>query len=258
MRSEDVWAELVGVAHRGGERGLAGDAGAALAPEAARLLDLYHPLASAPGRFVVAHLGQSLDGRIALDNGASRWITGAADVTHTHRMRALFQAVLVGRETVLRDDPQLTVREVEGPDPVRVVLDLRGRLDGRGALFEDDAAPTLVVRCRGQGATQRLGRAEIAAIDAPPDEVTPAMILDALGERGLVRIFVEGGGVTISRFLAGGCLDRLQITVAPVVLGAGRHAIALPPLQDMTGVRRFPYRRFVLGDDVMIELVLRG
>jgi diaminohydroxyphosphoribosylaminopyrimidine deaminase/5-amino-6-(5-phosphoribosylamino)uracil reductase len=256
---EEVWAHLVDTAHRRHASG--GDRHAsltALSLQAERLLNFYGPLAAASGPFVVGHLGQSLDGRIALPNGASRWITGAADVAHNHRMRALFAAVLVGRVTVEQDDPQLTVREVAGPHPVRVVLDLRGRLQADRTIFVDDIAPTLVLRCHGHGNGRTLGRAEIVALHAAPEDVTPRLVLDELAAHGLERIFVEGGGVTISRFLAAGCLDRLQITIAPIILGSGRPALALPPLTAMAEVRRHPHRRFLLGDDLMIELLLRG
>lgn len=258
MTPEEVWAGLVDTAHRRSASGSDRHASPpGLSLQAGRLLDLYRPLAMARGPFVVAHLGQSLDGRVALPNGASRWITGAADVAHNHRMRALFQAVLVGRATVEHDDPQLTVREVAGPHPVRVVLDLGGRLEADRTVFVDDTAPTLVLRCRGRGSGPTLGRAEILALDAAPEEVTPRMILDQLAARGLERIFVEGGGITISRFLAAGCLHRLQITIAPIILGSGQPALTLPPVAAMAEVRRHPHRRFLLGDDVMIELLLR-
>ena len=94
-------------------------------PEAAALLDLYLPLAAVAHRrsFVLAHLAQSLDGRIATKSGASQWLTGAADLLHTHRLRALADAVIVGAGTVFQDDPRLTVRHCSGEQPVRVVLD---------------------------------------------------------------------------------------------------------------------------------------
>ena len=112
-----------------------------------------------PERFVVAHLGQSLDGRIAAANGASRWVTGEQDIVHNHRMRALFDAVVVGAGTVRHDDPQLTVRAVPGPHPVRVVLDTQRRLGPDYRVFNDgDGADPAALR-RGSGEARRAARA---------------------------------------------------------------------------------------------------
>jgi len=84
-----------------------------------------------PRGLAVAHIGQSLDGRIATENGESRWITGEADLLHCHRMRAIADAVLVGARTVRADDPQLTVRRCAGDNPLRVVIDPELSLTGR-------------------------------------------------------------------------------------------------------------------------------
>jgi diaminohydroxyphosphoribosylaminopyrimidine deaminase/5-amino-6-(5-phosphoribosylamino)uracil reductase len=236
------------------------DLQATLEPEARRLLDLYLPLCrGCPERFVVGHLGQSLDGRIAIANGASQWVTGPEDVVHNHRMRALFDAVVVGAGTVSHDDPRLTVRSVEGEHPVRVVLDPRRRLAGHFGVFTDGSAPTLLLcdaaRAR---AGERLGQAEVVGV--APDErgLTPRAVLDCLAGRGLGRVFVEGGGVTVSRFLAAGCLDRLQITVAPVILGSGRPGIVLPEIERVTAALRPATRRFALGEDVLFECRFDG
>ena len=92
---------------------------------------LYLPYCfSRPGELAVAHIGQSLDGRIATENGESRWITGEADLLHCHRMRTIADAVLVGARTVRADDPQLTVRRCAGDNPLRVIIDPELSSDG--------------------------------------------------------------------------------------------------------------------------------
>ena len=100
---------------------------AALAAETAELLDLFLPLVAQAGPWVIAQLGQSLDGRIATASGASHYINALEARTHLHRLRAVVDAVVVGVGTVNADDPQLTVRHVPGANPLRVVLDPRRR-----------------------------------------------------------------------------------------------------------------------------------
>ncbi|MEM7042990.1 MAG: RibD family protein [Pseudomonadota bacterium] len=224
------------------------------------LIDLYGPLNHVDrDGFLVAHLGQSLDGRIAALNGASRWITGPEDVRHNHRMRALADAVVVGASTVCYDDPQLTVRGIEGRSPVRVVIDPRRRLREDLKVFSDGAVETLLL-CREseRRACERHGDSRIIGLDDEEGGLSPARIVEALRALGLNRIFVEGGGMTISRFLEAGCLDRLQITVAPVILGSGRPSIVLAEIEDVAKGLRPPIRQFRLGNDTLFECCFDG
>ena len=227
------------------------------------LLDaLYGPLCSVDLHegFAIAHLAQSLDGRIATVGGVSRWLSGDEDLLHTHRMRALADAVLVGVNTVLYDDPQLTVRRCTGRHPVRVVIDPEFRIDGSQRVFTDPVAPTLLIVAADRAAGRRsLGHAEVVALErGAGGDLDPIAIRRVLASRGLRWLFIEGGGTTVSRFLHAGALERLQLTIAPVILGSGRPAVQLPVIEDLRDSLRPVTRQFQLGSDMLVECVFRG
>jgi diaminohydroxyphosphoribosylaminopyrimidine deaminase / 5-amino-6-(5-phosphoribosylamino)uracil reductase len=232
------------------ERGF--DAREPLSPEVEQLLALYLPLCAGPASstLVVAHLGQSIDGQIATTDGESRYVTGPENLRHIHRLRALCDAVVVGATTVECDDPQLTTRLVGGPNPTRVVVDPALRVRGERRVFRDDAAPTLVVSGVREG---RAGHVEMVKVDVRAGVMAPSSILEALRARGLSRILIEGGGITVSRFLEARALQRLQITVSPLLIGRGRPGIVLPPVERLARALRPPTRRFHLGEDVLFD-----
>ncbi len=151
--------------------------------------------------FVVWKVAATLDGRVAAADGSSRWITGAEARAAVHRLRATCDAVVVGSGTALSDDPQLTVRDAEGRpagrQPLRVVVDRRGRLPA-GARVLDDAAPTHVSRAG-----------------------TPAGLLSELFDRDVRRVLLEGGPTLAAAFLHAGLVDEVVMHLAPKLLGAG-------------------------------------
>jgi len=212
---------------------------------------------TAPGqRFVIAHLGQSLDGRIATETGHSHYIGCRESLVHLHRLRALVDAVVVGVGTVLADAPRLTTRYCAGPDPVRVVLDPRGRLTPEASVIADRAAPTLVVHAEAVQPALPAEIETIALVPEPAGILPPAKVLDALRARGLTRVLVEGGGRTVSSFVAARMLDRLQFAVAPLLIGSGRPALTLPVVETLAHALRPPFRRFDLGADTLFDFDL--
>ncbi len=219
------------------------------------LFDLYLPLCTGArsARFVLAHVGQSLDGQTATATGASRYVTGPENIRHLHRLRALFDAVIVGAHTVELDDPKLTTRLVVGRHPTRVVIDPHLRLPKDRTLFRDPTAETLVV-CRDDATgPSHVRRENLIRLPATGDRLSVPAIVEALGARGLGRLFVEGGGVTVSHCLSARALDRLHVSVCPVFLGAGRPGIVLPGIDGMDGALRPHARRFGMGDDVLFD-----
>jgi diaminohydroxyphosphoribosylaminopyrimidine deaminase / 5-amino-6-(5-phosphoribosylamino)uracil reductase len=201
---------------------------------------------------VVGQLGQSLDGRVATETGHSQYINGPAGLAHLHRLRALVDAVVVGIGTALMDDPQLTVRRVSGPQPVRVVIDPGGRLPHSARLLANDGVRRIVVTASGVRPALPQG-IEIVELPKSAGQIPPSAILRALAEHGLRRILMEGGAATVSRFLTAGCLDRLHVVVAPVVLGSGRMGLTLPPIERADQAWRVPMQIHRLDDEVLFD-----
>jgi diaminohydroxyphosphoribosylaminopyrimidine deaminase / 5-amino-6-(5-phosphoribosylamino)uracil reductase len=201
---------------------------------------------------VVGQIGQSLDGRIATESGHSKYINGPAGLTHLHRLRALVDAVVIGVGTAIADDPQLTVRRVAGQQPARVVIDPNGRLGNKARVFGEDGVRRILVTAEGKSVTPVPG-VELLRLPTTDGQLSPAAILAALGACGLRRILIEGGADTVSRFLAAGCLDRLHVIVAPVILGAGRPGIALPPVERADQAMRVQMRTHRIDDEILLD-----
>ncbi len=239
-----TWTRLLG-----GDRGCAPPA-------------LYAPLLGArasAGRLAIGRIAQSLDGRIATPSGGSFWISGPADILHTHRLRALCDAVLVGAGTVRADDPLLTTRACDGPSPVRVVIDPERRLASHHRVFGPGPA-TLLLCAEDARGPERLGCAEILPVARATGEglggLDGVAVLDTLARRGLDLVLVEGGGLTVSRFLAAGALDRLHVTVAPLLLGQGVPSFTLPCPAEPDDGMRLDWTLHRLGDDVLFDIAV--
>jgi len=221
--------------------------------------DLFGPLCTGTvdDLVVVGQVGQSLDGRVATATGHSKYINCPAGIDHLHRLRALVDIVVVGVGTALADNPQLTVRQVAGPQPARAVIDPKGRLGANAKLFADDGVRRLFITADGSRATPPPG-VEAITLPAEDGNIAPSAIVASLAAAGMRRILIEGGADTVSRFIAARCLDRLHVNVAPVMLGAGGPGIDLPPLERADQAHRMPVRVHKIEDDVLFDCDLSG
>lgn len=219
---------------------------------------LLAPLRDAKGDqpYVIAQLGQSLDGRIATPTGESRWINRGAALDHLHRLRAHVDAVIVGVGTVLGDNPELTVRRVKGTNPARVIIDPNGRTPFDARCFNDNGARRLVI-CEGERTAlpADVERVRVERVGALMD---PSAIVRALSGLGLKKILIEGGARTVSHFIDAGAVDRLHVLVAPLILGSGVSGLNLAPIAGLSEARRPLTRVHVLDDgDVLFDCDLR-
>ena len=198
-------------------------------------------------------LATSLDGRIATASGESRWITGPQAREQVHRLRAAHDAVMVGIETALADDPELTVRlaDYSGRQPTRVILDSKLRLSASSKLVQTArTTPTLVLTC--SPTSHILAGHGVSIIQVGEGErPSPAAVLQALRSQGLSKVFLEGGGQVAASFLGDGLVDAVEWFRAPMVLGqTGRSAIGDLDIAGLAASPRFRRTGLeILGDD---------
>lgn len=240
--------------------------GPTVAPEVLAVLRLYLPVLlggfrarRGGGVFVVAHLAQTLDGRIACRNGHSQWISNEANLRHAHRLRALNDAVVVGSRTVVSDDPQLTVRHVTGEHPRRVVLNgSASLLQGSGSyqLFDEPGSTLL---CR-RGAMEDMNgdladhrHVRVAPVEADEPLLSPDVVCKALAREDLSSVFLEGGARTVSRFFEDRRIDLLHLHVAPLILGSGVESFRLPEIARIEDGRRLQCTHFELDGEILLE-----
>jgi diaminohydroxyphosphoribosylaminopyrimidine deaminase/5-amino-6-(5-phosphoribosylamino)uracil reductase len=207
-----------------------------LQEEAERQNEIFFTYARLRRPFVQLKLAVSADGRIAAKTGDSQWISSEASRAEAHRLRRKFMSVLVGVQTVLNDDPLLTVRHVVGPDPVPVVLDRRGRTPPTARLLGAHPSPIVVTATMPAGLEARL-RSVGARVWRLSDDAgwidLPRLLADLFKE-GIDSVLIEGGGETAAAFLNAGRVDKVSLFIAPILIG-GRGAV---PAVGGAGVER--------------------
>ncbi len=198
----------------------------------------------------------TLDGKVAAAGGDARWISCLDSRRAVHELRATVDAVMVGAGTVRRDDPELTVRLVEGRDPVRVVVTRRADLPPEAkVLATAHQTPTIVIAERAGDAARRLLAARGADLIEVGDGGLRAA-LAALAERGLLDVLCEGGPTLAGALLSGGLIDRLLLFVAPLIVGRGAPDLfAAPAVDAVAGAWRL---RDVEWRPVCDDLMLSG
>jgi diaminohydroxyphosphoribosylaminopyrimidine deaminase/5-amino-6-(5-phosphoribosylamino)uracil reductase len=193
---------------------------------------------------VTLKLATSLDGRIATASGESRWITGPTAREQVHRLRAMHAGVLVGVETVIADDPELTVRLAGyvGPQPARIVMDSRQRIPLISRLVTTSSHQrTIVVSARNSDDRLTDAGVEVITVAEEDGRVGPRAALEALkAMSGFPAIMIEGGGQVAASFISRGLVDAVEWFRAPIVLGdEGRPAVGAFVLEDLATAPRF-------------------
>jgi 3,4-dihydroxy 2-butanone 4-phosphate synthase/GTP cyclohydrolase II len=204
--------------------------------------------------FVTLSFAQSLDGSITIKRGLRTDISSGESMKMTHSLRAAHQAILIGIETALADDPRLSVRLIEGPQPQPVIVDSHLRLPLAAKLFEHPRPPWIVTTSQaavGQQQALEARGARVIRLPATPDgRVSLTAVLAYLDQENIQSVLVEGGARIISSFLTARLVDHMVVTIAPKILG-GLNAIehlngsGLPRLQNT--------HYHVLGRDIVLS-----
>ncbi len=197
----------------------------------------------------IAHFAQTLDGKIATPSGDSKWIGNQENLIHAHRMRALCDGILIGSNTLIQDKPSLTVRHVPGENPVKIVIS--SSENDYTSLLSGNPDKVIVLGTKKSSCPENCD-----FIGFPPTHtgrIAPKTILRRLyQEYGIHSVYIEGGPVTTSYFLAEKAIDILQIHISPLILGSGKSSFVLPPVDKISNSVKFNQFHFQpVGDTFM-------
>ena len=178
--------------------------------------------------FVILNAATSIDGKIATRHGDSK-LSSAEDLKRVHKLRSRVDAVLVGKNTVLEDNPMLTVRAVKGKNPIRVIIDSKGSIPSRSKILQTSKTiPTIVAVSKSisKPSLERLRRFPVDIVISGASNVNLKSLLEILCKKKISKILVEGGGTTNWEFVKSGLVDELFVTVCPYIIG-GSESVSL-------------------------------
>ena len=210
--------------------------------------------------FVAVKYAMTLDGKIATANGDSKWISGEESRKYAHYLRGIYDCILVGKNTVIKDDPELTCRLAVGKNPLRIVLDSKLEIPLTAKVFTDGKAPTMVVTAESVATTKittftELTGVEVFQVPIERGELSIKALLVELGKRELSSILVEGGSQVQGAFLDDSLVQRVYAFIAPKIVGG---ANSLPPVGGL-GKAKISQSLVLrqkeiqcLGDDILI------
>lgn len=241
------------------ERGIEARVGV-LAEECRDLNEPYFKLMTTGRPLVTLKFAQTLDGRIATTSGDSRWISSEAFRKMAHRLRAINDAILVGINTVLADNPQLTVRLVRGRNPTRLILDSRLRTPLNCEIVRTRDVAPVIIATTAQADKEKVSRLRELGIDileVQSDEsggIALNHLLQMLGQRNISSLLVEGGGKIITSFLRQKLADRVVVAVAPRILGKGINAVGELDIARLSQAFKLTFQKISrAGADIVIE-----
>lgn len=231
-----------------------------LEAECRKLNEVFYRFMQTGLPYITLKFAQTIDGRIATSTGHSRWISSGPSLKFVHKLRSLHDGVMVGTGTVMKDDPELTVRLVKGRNPVRIVLDSTLRIPETARILKNQQTAKTIIATTPQCNGNKLSQLRNAGLDVfivnrnDTGRIDLKGLLAGLGKRGISSVLVEGGSEMITSFLKEKLVDRLVIITAPKITGKGVPAVGDLGIRKIDdSIRLSPRRIFRKGDDIVID-----
>jgi len=206
------------------------------------------PILMLKKKFYIGQIGQSLDGKIALLNGNSHYINDKNSISYLHSLRSICDAVVVGVNTIRKDDPLLTTRAIKGPNPQRIIIDPSLKLTNKYQVFKDGMPNIIFTHSK---LNKKFNNTQIYKL---PERNFTNLIYQNINRLGYKFVLVEGGSKTISKFLENGLLNIMQFIIAPTIIGSGINSINIEPITNLKNVIRTKNNIFKFGKEIIVSL----
>ena len=196
----------------------------------------------------IGQIGQSLDRKIALNNGSSHYINEKESITYLHCLRSISDGVLVGVNTIIKDNPLLTTRKIKGPNPIRLIIDPTLKLTNKYKIFKDDNKNIIFTN-----SSKEKKFINTTIVKFPKKNFTQN-IYDYLEKTSLQTILIEGGPTTLSHFIELKLLNYMQFIISPTIIGSGIDSVKLKPISDLKNALRAKNTICKLGKEIIVTL----
>ena len=206
------------------------------------------PILMLKKKFYIGQIGQSLDGKIALLNGNSHYINDKNSISYLHSLRSICDAVVVGVNTIRKDDPLLTTRAIKGPNPQRIIIDPSLKLTNKYKVFKDGMPNIIFTHSQ---LNKKFNNTQIYQL---PERNFTNLIYQNINRLGYKLVLVEGGSKTISKFLENKLLNIMQFIIAPTIIGSGINSINIEPITNLKNVIRTKNNIFKFGKEIIVSL----
>ena len=206
------------------------------------------PILMLKKKFYIGQIGQSLDGKIALLNGNSHYINDKNSISYLHSLRSICDAVVVGVNTIRKDDPLLTTRAIKGPNPQRIIIDPSLKLTNKYKVFKDGMPNIIFTHSK---LNKKFNNTQIYQL---PERNFTNLIYQNINRLGYKFVLVEGGSKTISKFLENKLLNIMQFIIAPTIIGSGINSINIEPITNLKNVIRTKNNIFKFGKEIIVSL----